>query len=120
MRTRARCLKTGGLALTQLEQGVLRSHLILRCWQRTQARTRGLLCEFGGGGGTADMMANGDEAAAMEEEGVEKPQATSRHNQNERGGQAVVLRPAHDGGVRGGEAARKANLAMVVFGNAGA
>lgn len=32
------------LALIQLEHGVLRSHLILRCWQSTQARTRGLLC----------------------------------------------------------------------------
>lgn len=31
------------LALTQLEQGVFRSHLIFRCWQRTQARTLGAL-----------------------------------------------------------------------------
>lgn len=29
--------------LTQLEQGVFRSHLIFRCWQRTQARTLGAL-----------------------------------------------------------------------------
>lgn len=29
-------------AFMQLEQGLFRSHLILRCWQRTQARTRGV------------------------------------------------------------------------------
>lgn len=34
----------GGRTLRQLEHGVLRSHLIFRCWQRTQASTRGLLC----------------------------------------------------------------------------
>jgi len=34
-------------ALMQLEQGVFRSHLILRCWQRTQARTLWLLLWFG-------------------------------------------------------------------------
>ena len=33
------------LTFTQFEQGVLRSHLILRCWQRTQASMRGCLCD---------------------------------------------------------------------------
>jgi hypothetical protein len=36
-------------ALRQLEQGVLRSHFILRCWHSTQARTLGCLCARGTG-----------------------------------------------------------------------
>lgn len=35
---------SSGPTLTQLEQGKFRSHLILRCWQSTQARMRGGFC----------------------------------------------------------------------------
>lgn len=41
---------------TQLEHGVLRSHLILRCWQSTQASTRICLCAAKGVPPDDDMV----------------------------------------------------------------
>lgn len=43
-------------AFIQLEQGELRSHLILRCWQRTQARILDCLC---GAAGDTDVDMSG-------------------------------------------------------------